>query len=168
MTTTIDISESMEIRKAFSTFPSGVAALSAVVDGTPKGLVASSFTVGVSLDPPLVSVAVQNSSTTWPFLRSADRIGISILGIDQEATCRQMSSKKPDKFDLIAYTTSGGEAVRIPGYALWLECSVFAEYPAGDHTVALLEVHHADVDTEKSPLIFHDSTFKSLDPALRL
>lgn len=168
MTTTIDISETMDIRKAFSTFPSGIAALGAVVDGAPKGLVASAFTVGVSLDPPLVSVAVQNNSTTWPFLRGAGRIGVSILGADQEATCRQLASKNPDKFDLISYTTSGGAAIRIPGSPLWLECSLFAEYPAGDHTVALLEVHHADVDTENSPLIFHDSTFKSLSPALRL
>ena len=166
--TAIDISESMDIRKAFSTFPSGVAALGAVVDNAPKGLVASTFTAGVSLDPPLVSVAVQNSSTTWPFLRRADRIGVSVLGIDQEPICRQLASKKPDKFDLISYTTPGGKAVRLPGCVLWLECSLFVEYPAGDHTVALLEVHYADMDIEKSPLIFHESTFKSLDPTLSL
>ena len=60
--TVMNISESLDIRQAFYNFPSGVAAICAVVDGVPKGLAASSFTVGVSLEPPLVSVAVQNSS----------------------------------------------------------------------------------------------------------
>ncbi len=40
------------LRQAFSGFPCGVAALSAIVDEAPTVLVASSFTVGVSQDPP--------------------------------------------------------------------------------------------------------------------
>ena len=161
----INVSESLDVRKAFSNFPSGVAAICAIVDGVPKGLAASSFTVGVSLEPPLVSVAVQNSSTTWPFLREAERIGVSILGTGQELTCRQLASKNPDKFDDISYISTDGGAILIPGYSLWLDCSLFAEYPAGDHAVALLEVHGADVHLQESPIIFHDSKFKSLDLA---
>ena len=45
------------LRRAFSGFPCGVAALSAVVAGEPHVLVASSFTVGVSQAPPLVLFA---------------------------------------------------------------------------------------------------------------
>ncbi|WP_077222875.1 flavin reductase [Rathayibacter sp. VKM Ac-2630] len=63
------------LRAAFGLHPSGVAALIAQVDGIPVVLVASSFTVGVSADPPLVSVAVQRTSTSWPLLRRARSIG---------------------------------------------------------------------------------------------
>lgn len=166
--TAINISEFMDIRKAFSTFPSGVAEISAVVNGVPKGIAASSFTVGVSLDPPLVSVAVQNSSTTWPTLYQAERIGVSILGINQEATCRQLASKEPNKFDQISYTTVPGGAIRLPGCSLWLECTLYTEYPGGDHTVALLEVHCSDINSQTSPLVFHECTFKFLDSELSL
>ena len=61
------------LRAAFGHHPSGVAALIAQVDGVPAVLIASSFTVGVSADPPLVSVAVQRTSTSWPLLRRARR-----------------------------------------------------------------------------------------------
>lgn len=163
--TVINTSESVDMRKAFSNFPSGVAAISGMVDGVPKGLAASSFTVGVSLDPPLVSFAVQNSSTTWPILRKAERIGVSILGVNQERTCRQLASKNADKFDDIDYTATDKGAIRLPGCALWLDCSLYAEYPAGDHAVVLLEVHNADAQLHESPIIFHESKFKALDTA---
>ena len=45
------------LRETFSHFPQGVAFIGAEVDAAPLGLVASTLTVGVSLDPPLVSVA---------------------------------------------------------------------------------------------------------------
>ena len=56
------------LREAFSHFPSGVVAIAAEVAGTRHGLAASTF-VPVSLDPPLVSFCVQNTSTTWPKLK---------------------------------------------------------------------------------------------------
>lgn len=54
-----------QLRPAFGCFPSGVTAVCADVDGVPAGLAASSFT-SVSVEPPLVSVCMQHSSTTWP------------------------------------------------------------------------------------------------------
>ena len=51
------------LRTAFGVFPSGVVAVAAEVDGRATGLAASSFT-SVSLDPPLVSFSIANSSKT--------------------------------------------------------------------------------------------------------
>ena len=59
-----------QLREAFGHFPSGVIAIAAEVDGTLVGLAASTF-VPVSLDPPLVSFCVQNTSTTWPQAQGA-------------------------------------------------------------------------------------------------
>ena len=56
------------LREAFGHFPSGVIAIAAEVDGIRVGLAASTF-VPVSLDPPLVSFCVQNTSETWPKLQ---------------------------------------------------------------------------------------------------
>lgn len=52
------------LREVFSQFPQGVVLIGAEVDGIPQGMIASTFTVGISLNPPLVTVAVQHRSET--------------------------------------------------------------------------------------------------------
>ena len=81
-----------EVRSAFAAFPSGVAAIAAVVDGAPEVLVVSSFTVGVSLDPPLMLFAVQRSSETWPRLRRSLALGVSILGETHVESARTLAN----------------------------------------------------------------------------
>ncbi|MGN6722930.1 MAG: flavin reductase family protein, partial [Marmoricola sp.] len=66
------------LREVFGAFPSGVVAVASRIDGEPVGLAASSFT-SVSLDPPLVSISIGNGSKTWPDLRRASHLGITVL-----------------------------------------------------------------------------------------
>lgn len=156
------------LRQAFGRFPSGVAALCAVIDGAPHGIVASSFTVGVSMEPPLVMFAVQNTSRTWPVLRGAERIGVSVLGTEHDAVCRQIASKTGDRFAGLELHTSADGAVFLEQAALWLDCSVENEVPAGDHRVVLLRVHGFSThEGIHEPLVFHGSAFRRLEqPAL--
>jgi len=156
-------SDPTRLREAFSYFPSGVVALLAVVDGENHGMVASAFTVGVSWDPPLVSCAVQNSSTTWAVLRHAARIGVSVLAEDQGELARQLSSRnRGARFTDVPLREVGSSALFIAGAPVWFECSLAGEFPAGDHTVALLEVTSLGADPTGRPLIFHGSTFQQL------
>jgi len=53
----------------FCQFPTGVVVLGDRVGSDVAGMVVSSFSVGVSLSPPLVSFAAQRTSETWPPLR---------------------------------------------------------------------------------------------------
>lgn len=153
----------LSLRSAFAQFPSGVAALAAyTADGIPQGMVASSFTVGVSLEPPLVSVAVQNTSATWPLLRDTNRVGVSILGEGQGTIARQMAAKGADRFADLRLETSN-DAIFVAEAALWLETSIYDEFPAGDHTVVLLEVHNlAEFAETHEPLVFHKSQFRNV------
>lgn len=151
------------LRQAFSHFPSGVAAFAAQVDGRLEGMVASSFSVGVSMDPPLVMFAIQNSSTTWPVLRAADRLGVSVMGAGHDAAVRQLASRdKAGRFAGLAIERSESGAVFVHDSPLWLECSIFGEIPAGDHHVVLLEVTALHDDETIEPLVFHASAFRHL------
>lgn len=152
------------LRKAFGRFPSGIAALCAIVDGAPQGIVASSFTVGVSMDPPLVMFAVQNTSRTWPVVRTAGRIGVSVLGTGHDGVCRQIASKTGDRFAGLELHSTDDGALFLEEAALWLDCSVENEVPAGDHHVVLLRVHAlATHNDAHEPLVFHGSAFRRLE-----
>jgi flavin reductase (DIM6/NTAB) family NADH-FMN oxidoreductase RutF len=154
------------LRKAFARFPSGIAALCAIIDGKPQGIIASSFTVGVSLDPPLVMFAVQNTSRTWPIVRAAGRIGVSVLGERHEGVCRQIASRSGDRFAGLKLESTDDGALFLDDAALWLDCSVEQEVPAGDHHVVILRVHgHETHGDANEPLVFHGSEFRRLQEA---
>ena len=160
-----DAIDSKRLREAFGHFPSGVAALAAIVDEQRHVLVASSFTVGVSLDPPLVAVFVQKASSSWSSLSTANRIGISVLSIDHAQECRQLSGRdKAARFNGIETISTENGAIRMKGAAVWFECSIFDVHAAGDHDAVLLLIHDLEVEREIPPLVFHGSRFTKLAP----
>jgi flavin reductase (DIM6/NTAB) family NADH-FMN oxidoreductase RutF len=149
-----------ELRRVFAAFPTGVAAVAALVDGEPAGLAANSF-VSVSLDPPLASVCIAHSSTTWPGLRSAERLGISVLGAHQETAGRQLSARGGDRFAELRWRATSDGAVLLCEASAWFDCSIERELPAGDHNIVLLRIHDLGA-SDVSPLVFHGSTFRQL------
>ena len=48
------------------------------------------------------------------------------------------------------------------GAVTWYTCTLRAELPAGDHTIALLEICAVGADPETPPLVFHGSRFRRL------
>lgn len=151
------------LRETFSHFPQGVALIGAEVGGAPLGLVASTVTAGVSLNPPLVSVAVQSTSSTWPTLRSAPALGISLLGVHQSLLARQLASKdRAQRFAGIDPEITPDGALTIPDSPAYLWTRLYNEIEAGDHTVALLEILDAGSAADTEALVFHRSEFKGM------
>lgn len=152
------------LRSTFAGFPSGVASVAASVDGLDEVIVASSFTVGVSLDPPLVLFAVQNSSSSWPRLKAAPTLGVSVFGADQDKECRQLASAPAgQRFDGIEAHRASSDALFVRHAPVWLECEVWGETPAGDHTIVILEIKALFRDETVEPLVFHSSKFRRLE-----
>lgn len=149
------------LREAFGHFPSGVVAIAAVVDGIREGLAASTF-VPVSLEPPLVSFCVQNTSTTWPKLKGLPMLGISVLGEAHDEAVRTLAAKTGDRFAGLETVSSDSGAVFIKGTSLWLESAIEQLIPAGDHTIVVLRVSEVTVDPAVAPIVFHRSAFRRL------
>jgi flavin reductase (DIM6/NTAB) family NADH-FMN oxidoreductase RutF len=147
------------LREAFGHFPSGVVAVAALVDGAPVGLAASSFT-SVSLDPPLVSVSVANTSRTWPVLSAAPRLGVTVLAAHHGDACRRLAGPVEHRFDGLAWTVRPQGAVVLDDGLAQFDCSIHREVEAGDHTIVLLELHavaeHVPAEPD-APLLFHRS-----------
>jgi flavin reductase (DIM6/NTAB) family NADH-FMN oxidoreductase RutF len=150
-----------DLRRVFGAYPTGVTALAALVDGVPVGMAANSFT-SVSLDPPLVSVCVSTTSQTWPVLRRAVRLGVSVLGHEQEEASRSLAARGVDRFAGLTWRPTSDGAVLLGGVSAWLDCSVEREIRAGDHEIVLLRVHRLGTDPEVAPLVFHGSRYRRL------
>ncbi|QTI68952.1 flavin reductase family protein [Gordonia polyisoprenivorans] len=153
--------DAARLRKAFGIFPTGVVAVAAEVDGAVIGLAASSFT-SVSLDPPLVSVSIANTSKTWPDLRRADHLGVTVLADHQDVLCRQLAGPVAQRFDGVLLNASDEGAVTLDDGLAQFDCTVYREVEAGDHIIVLLELHSVDHPETGSPLIFHRSGFGRL------
>ncbi|MBA2955985.1 flavin reductase [Nocardioides sp. MAH-18] len=150
------------LREAFGTFPSGVVAVAAQVDGELVGLAASSFT-SVSLDPPLVSFSIANTSRTWPDLRRAEHLGVTVLAAHQGDVCRQLAGPVEQRFDEVDLSASDDGAVTLDEGLARFDCTLYREVEAGDHTIVLLRLHAVEhlVDAAH-PLVFHRSAFGRL------
>ena len=154
---------SQPVRDLFNNVPTAVTALCAVIDGVPRGLVATSLSVGVSYEPPMVAFSVLTSSRTWPHLRAARRIGVSVLSAGQAEACRQIASKTGDRFAGLDVATTGDRALFIGGAASWLDCSIAGVTLAGDHELVLLRIHRVHTSADAEPLLFHRSHFRRLE-----
>lgn len=153
------------LRQAFGCFPSGVTAFCGLLDGAAEGMAASSFT-SVSLDPPLVSVCVANTSTTWPKLATLDRLGLSVLAGDHAPVAKQLASKSGPRFSGIDWMATDSGAVFVHGATLWLECAPYNRVEAGDHEIVVLRIVALAMYPDVAPMVFHRSGFRELAPSV--
>ena len=153
------------LRQAFGAFPCGVVSVAAQVDGAPVGLAASSFT-SVSLEPALVSFSVANTSSTWPVLRRAGHLGLSVLADHHGDVCTQLAGPADRRFDGLELHTTAEGAVLLDGAAATFDCTIHREVEAGDHTLVLLRLHAVEDLGGVSPLVFHRSGFSRIQADL--
>ncbi|MGW3966681.1 flavin reductase family protein [Amycolatopsis sp. NPDC005003] len=148
------------LRAAFACFPTGVTALAGLASGKPAGMAVSSF-ASISLEPPLLAASIQRTSTTWPILRDAAALGVSVLAEHHGEVGRRLSAPG-DRFAGVDWTTSESGAVFVQGATAWFDCAVDREVPAGDHLIALLRVTAVEFRPSARPLVFHGSGFRQL------
>jgi 3-hydroxy-9,10-secoandrosta-1,3,5(10)-triene-9,17-dione monooxygenase reductase component len=142
------------LRHVLGHFPTGVAVVTAMTDLGPVGMSMNSFT-SVSLDPPLVLFCPALSSRTWPKLHQAGGMAINVLSAGQESVSRQFSGPELDRFVGTEWSAGDNGAPLLSEALGWLECTMRAEHPAGDHTVVIAEIERLGVHREISePLMF--------------
>jgi flavin reductase (DIM6/NTAB) family NADH-FMN oxidoreductase RutF len=149
------------LKAAFGAFPSGVVSVAAQVRGRLTGIAASSFT-SVSIDPPLVSFSVATTSNTWPLLREAGHLGISVLADHHDLVCRQLAGPEDQRFTGLPFRSTEDGAVLLDEAVATFDCTIHQELEAGDHLIVVLSLHRVTDGGGTSPLVFHRSGFKKL------
>lgn len=117
-------------------FLTGVTVITAMHEGTPVGLAASSFT-SVSMDPPLVLFCAGKSSSTWARVHEAGNYCVNVLAASQEHLSRTFSSKAEDKFSGVGWHAGPSGSPVLEDALAWIDCRIEAEHDAGDHVIAV-------------------------------
>ncbi|MFE7358109.1 flavin reductase family protein [Streptomyces sp. NPDC057543] len=126
-------------RDVLSRFASGITVVAGLDDTEPVGFACQSF-ASLSLDPPLVMLAVGKASTSWPRIERAGRFCVNILAEDQQATCAALGRSGPDKFADVPWSVSEHDTVRIDGALATVDCHLADVHEAGDHYIITGEV----------------------------
>lgn len=147
--------------QSFRESMSGVCAPVTVVtvsDGdVPRGATVSAFG-SLSLDPPLISVALDRRSSLLERVRLYGRFGVNVLGHHQGELATVFASREPDRFARVPWTDEGG-LPRLHGTAGWLACELEQVVEAGDHLLLFGLVHSARTDSTIAPLVYLRRTF---------
>lgn len=139
-------------RKVLGHLPTGVVVVAARTRDGLVGMAANSIT-SVSLEPRLISICAARTSTTWPRIRKAGRFCVSILADHHEQASRQFAASGVDRFaGLDWHDRPGGPA--LDDAVAWLDCEVYAEYAAGDHTIVLARVKDLAAAQDGRALVF--------------
>lgn len=148
-----------EMLKAFNKqFVSGVTVVTTRDGaGLPRGLAVSSYTT-VSLDPPLVLVCVQKTSSTHPLLFRSTHFGINILSSEQRDTLALFASKEPDKFANLRWHDGPFGSPLIDASSASIEVVIKERFQALTHTVLVGRVLHAET-TDDAPILYKAGKF---------
>ena len=152
-----------DLRALLRRFPTGVTVLTVDVEGERHGLTVGSF-VSLSLEPPLVGVAVNRQAAMHELLRRAGGFALSLLAAGQEDVAQHFARGVPPiaHWRGVAMRPGAGGAPLLEGAVGWLECRTEAEHDAGDHTLFVGEVIGAEQGASGTPLVYVEGTYRSL------
>ena len=150
-------------RQALGHYASGITVIAGIAGDAPVGFTCQSF-YSVSLEPPLVSFSVMRGSTSWPKIRETGAFSVSILSARQREVSNALARSGADKWSGVAWERTARGNPIIDGSLAWLDCALFEEYPAGDHSIVIGEVREMgplDPDEGHEPLIFFRGRYVS-------
>jgi len=150
-----------EFRRVVGHFASGVTVITTVDNALRYGTTASAFS-SLSVEPPMLLVALNRTSETGAAVATAGRFAVNILAEDQEEVALRFARKGSSKFDGVPVSVGHGGLPLIDGALATLQCHVTSQASGGTHTVFLAEVVHAQ-STAGTPLAYWRGRFGRLE-----
>ncbi|GAA1003017.1 oxidoreductase [Acrocarpospora pleiomorpha] len=150
-------------RDALGHFASGITVLTGEHDGKRLGMTCQSF-FSVSLEPPLISVSVSQSSSTFPNIRSSGQFCVNVLTARQRWVSDRFAASAEDRWRGLEPAASPAGNPIIPGSLMWIDCTIVAEHLSGDHALVVGEVTAFDRPQEQSegPLLYYRGAYRVL------
>jgi flavin reductase len=147
------------LREVMRLIPAPVAVVTVDLEGERLGLTVASL-VSLSLEPPLVGVAIRRTAALHELLRRAGGFGVSVLAAGQEQLAQHFARGVPPiaLWEGIELRDGDGPPL-LEGALAWLRCGLRNEHEAGDHTLFVGEVLDAATGTAERALVYLDRRY---------
>ena len=143
-------------RDTLARVPTPVTVVTSHVDRRPHGTTVSAFS-SLSLDPPMILVSLDQTSSLLKIITESGRFGVNVLASGQASLATTFAKKGDDKFDGVAWYMDH-DAPRLAGKGQWLVCRADQLITAGDHVIIIGLVVHADTHSFE-PLLYRQRAF---------
>ncbi len=131
--------DSKQQRKIMGQFATGVTIVTTDGEAGPHGLTANAV-ASLSLDPPLVLVAVEKRAHSLEYLKKNRCFAVNILRLDQEAISRRFATPGPKDFTGLNIATASTPAPILTDCLAFVDCRVVEILPGGDHDIFVGEI----------------------------
>jgi flavin reductase (DIM6/NTAB) family NADH-FMN oxidoreductase RutF len=161
--------DSDAFRKVMGHFATGVSVVTTFDGDVPAGITVNALS-SVSLDPPLVMIALDRRRKITPAVRAAGRYAVNILGEDQQALsdCFAGAPVVPDRDAFCGAAWHPGEAGLpiLDGVIASLECETVGVHPVGDHDLFIGRVTAiANDEHHPMPLLYYRRRYLRIERA---
>jgi flavin reductase len=147
-------------RQIIGHFATGVTVVTTDGEAGSHGMTANAV-ASLSLDPPLILVAVDKRAAMLEFLLGNRCFAVNILRADQEDVSRRFAVPGPKDFSDLSITTAAtGSPILVEGLA-FLDCRVYEVLPGGDHDIFLGEILEGDL-RGGDPLLYFAGGYRRL------
>jgi flavin reductase (DIM6/NTAB) family NADH-FMN oxidoreductase RutF len=174
-------------RQVMGRFATGVTVVTTRSRETLAGLTVNAF-CSVSLDPPLILICVDLTSSTCPIIRESGVFAVNMLTDKQESLSRCFATSSAERYEgfcCARYHVAATGAPIIEDTLAFIDARVVAEYSGGDHVIFLGQVEamgvaglvvlareedreritvveHGSNGTEKAPLAYYLGQYRHL------
>ena len=152
-----------EFRMVMGHFATGISVVTTLdggAHGAPAGITVNAFS-SVSLEPPLVMVALDRRRFITPMVRELGRYAVNVLGADQQALSDCFAHAparpgEPGREDFCGASWHAGPTglPLLDGAIATLECTVIETFSAGDHDLFIGRVDSMDRRDGVAPLLY--------------
>ena len=153
-----------QLRHAMRAWTTGVAVVTATYAEQRYGMTVNSFT-SISLDPPLISVALKKLTHTHELVEKSGEFSVTILADHQQRLSEIFAGKHPDikdRFEGVPTETLALNAPLITGGIAFLNCRVVNSMTVGENTLIVAEVVAARSEGAGDPLVYHNRVYWKL------
>jgi len=151
------------LRQAMRHWATGVTVVTTAHQGRRHGMTVSSFT-SVSLNPPLVLVALERKTRTRTMVAAEGVFAVTVLSQGDQAVSNRFAGRMEgeDRFaGLETFSLVTGAPLLRAGEA-WLDCRVVQQVEAGTHTIFIGEVVAARAGEAFAPLLYFNRAYRRL------